>query len=701
MAWPTPQDYNEAVQNPRVCFLDRELKLGRPEVNELGLPLAATGAFASVYRLRCPKRDWAIRLFLRDVADQKPRYHEISRFIMTDDLVYTVWFEYMQQGIKVGGIWYPALKMEWVDGQTMDSYIHENIDNREALQLLYERFCILAKRLKEAGIAHGDLQHGNIMVLSDDLRLVDYDGMFVPTLAGHPASELGHPNYQHPARSGSHFGPFLDNFSVWVIRNSLMAIIDSPEIWHKVCGGDECLLFRRADYANPLQSPTFSYLEGHESEVVRRCAKQLRALLNYGPDAIPELDEEVELDSLPPLDVIEGDYERTPTIEITTDWSFKTPWYLRARTEATVFLHEEEQQQPTEQMAGMPGIQGIPGDPGAQGMALQRRPWPRPWEYSQAVSTAGRFKDPELLTARCNYGKRVAGDNGVIYQFYSDKRKWAVKLFWHHVPDREIRYINLAKQLTGGLKSRYFTNFEYQREGIEVNGIWYPLLKMDWIEGVTLDRFLGEHLRANDQLMLEELRERFSQMIQALSTRKIAHGNLDHSNIIVVGADYRPDFKLVDYDTMFYEQLRGCYCPEVGNPLYQHPERGHSFFNPQMDNFSAWMIDSFFLHLFTTRQWHAGGWDRFVKRVRPYKTPGKGFMKLIAGDRYLGYDIGDVSELSGESLKYKGRLKMRRKLLRKFIDTPIEYIPGLSPDGDRAAFAWIKEKAQIAQGQRP
>lgn len=676
MAWPTPQDYNEAVQNPRLCFRDDELRLGRPEVSPLGIPVAATGAFASVYRLRCPKRDWAIRFFLRDVADQKPRYHEISRYIMTDDLVYTVWFEYMNQGIKVGGIWYPALKMEWVDGPTMDSYIHKNLNNRGALQTLYERFCILAKRLKEAGIAHGDLQHGNILVLPDDLRLVDYDGMFVPSLEGHPAHELGHPNYQHPARSGSHFGPFLDNFSLWVIRNSLLAIIDSPEIWRRISGGDECLLFRRADFANPLQSPTFAYLEGHRSEVVRRCAKQIRALLKYSPDGIPELDEEPELGSLPQLDVIEGAYERIPTLEITTDWSFKTPWYLQARNETAVPHFQDASNQ----------------TPGQQPVELLRRIWPRPWEYSQAVSTAGRFKDSDLLTAKCNYGKRVAGDNGVVYQLQHGKRFWAVKLFWRNVPDREIRYASLAKQLVGGLKSRYFANFEYQREGIEVNGIWYPILKMDWVEGVTLDRFLGDHLRSTDQPVLEELRVRFSQMMQLLAMRGMAHGNLDHSNLIVTGADYRPDFKLVDYDSMFHSQLQGSLSPEVGNPLYQHPDRGHSFFNERMDHFSAWMIDSLFLHLLTTRQWHAGGWERFIKRVRPYKTPSKGFLRLFEGDRYLNYDIDDETPLPRGQQNYRGKLRLRRKLLRKFIDTPIEHIPGLVIDGDDAAFEWIKQK---------
>jgi hypothetical protein len=37
MGWPTPQDYNEAIQNPRICFDDPELKSGQPEVLHMAI----------------------------------------------------------------------------------------------------------------------------------------------------------------------------------------------------------------------------------------------------------------------------------------------------------------------------------------------------------------------------------------------------------------------------------------------------------------------------------------------------------------------------------------------------------------------------------------------------------------------------------------------------------------------------------------
>ena len=53
--------------------------------------------------------------------------------------------------------------------------------------------------LRGIGIAHNDLQHGNVMVQADGrIRLVDYDGIFLPGLS--PPDEKGHSNYQHPLR---------------------------------------------------------------------------------------------------------------------------------------------------------------------------------------------------------------------------------------------------------------------------------------------------------------------------------------------------------------------------------------------------------------------------------------------------------------------------------------------------------------------
>ncbi len=288
--WPTPQDYNEAVQNPAIVFLDSELKTGRPEFAHLGLPRVRTGMFASVYKLRCDSRSWAVRLFHIPVKDQEHRYKQLSKFILGDSLSYTVGFEYIANGIIVDGNEYPLLKMEWVNGEPLHMFIAANVTDTSSLQSLRERFRTMIRELLESGVAHTDLQHGNILVSRPgELFLVDYDNMYVPALSGEKSNELGHPNYQHPRRSGIHFMPELDNFSAWVIDISLECLVEDSSLWTQVEAGDDCLLFRRTDFLDPLASPTLSMMASHPSKIVRQGAARLVEFLNADITSIPTL----------------------------------------------------------------------------------------------------------------------------------------------------------------------------------------------------------------------------------------------------------------------------------------------------------------------------------------------------------------------------------------------------------------------------
>src|SRR5258706_2162546 len=123
MAWPTPQDYNEAVQNPRLVFADADLQSGRPDLTPLGLPRPITGGFASVYRLQCTNATWAVRCFLRQFEDQQQRYAAISEHLARVRLPYTVGFTFLRQGIRVHGQWYPILKMWRVQDQPLSTFI--------------------------------------------------------------------------------------------------------------------------------------------------------------------------------------------------------------------------------------------------------------------------------------------------------------------------------------------------------------------------------------------------------------------------------------------------------------------------------------------------------------------------------------------------------------------------------------------------
>ena len=290
MPWPTPQDYNEAIQNPRSSFDDPDLRAGVPELTPLGLPRPITGNFASVYRVHCAGKDWAVRCFWREFDDLQQRYAAISAHLQSAQLPYTVGFQYLPRGIKVRGQWYPILKMEWVDGQLLDEYVEQHLDDPAALRRLAGRWQDMVWALEKASLAHGDLQHGNVLVKNGELKLVDYDGMYVPALTGKGSHELGHQHYQHPLRGGRDFGPGMDRFSAWTIYLSLVSVAAEPALWSTTQAGDECLLLRKSDYDDLASSSTLALLERHADLEVRRLAERFAVALRCAPMQVPALD---------------------------------------------------------------------------------------------------------------------------------------------------------------------------------------------------------------------------------------------------------------------------------------------------------------------------------------------------------------------------------------------------------------------------
>ncbi len=144
--------------------------------------------------------------------------------------------------------------------------------------------------LERANIAHGDLQHGNILIVNNDLRLIDYDGMYVPGLEGMQSHEVGHRNYQHPRRTEKDFGPYIDHFSAWIIYLSLLALSVQPGLWRRLEGGDECLLFRRNDFENPGTSTALYVFDLLRNDQIQPLVSKLQSFLKMDLSAIPALD---------------------------------------------------------------------------------------------------------------------------------------------------------------------------------------------------------------------------------------------------------------------------------------------------------------------------------------------------------------------------------------------------------------------------
>ena len=124
LSWPLSQDYNEAIQSPASNFTDPDLRRGEAVANALGLPMPYSGNFADVYQVRCPDGSrWAVKCFTREATGLRERYQEISAHLKQAKLPFTVDFSYLEKGIRVAGKWYPVLKMQWVEGLTLNQFI--------------------------------------------------------------------------------------------------------------------------------------------------------------------------------------------------------------------------------------------------------------------------------------------------------------------------------------------------------------------------------------------------------------------------------------------------------------------------------------------------------------------------------------------------------------------------------------------------
>ncbi|MGX9884644.1 hypothetical protein [Streptomyces sp. NPDC002276] len=295
-AFPSGREYQEALQNTSVCFRDRELSGARPQVNKLGLPRPISGQFASVFSLTSTSgRRYALKCFTSYVRDQQDRYEAISDKLSGIDpnslsQPWRIGFDYVPDGILVNGSRFPVLKMDWVEAVTLSNWLDHHYMDSTAVRKLAERFAQLTTDLAAHDIAHGDLQHGNLLVAQDGtFRLVDYDGMFVPALKGRHSTERGHRNYQSPARDDD-FDSKLDHFSNWVIYLALHAVAADPSLWTRLHEPDgEYLLLAEDDFKDPAGSVRLPTLLNHADSTVRDLAEQIKILAWQPLPHVPRL----------------------------------------------------------------------------------------------------------------------------------------------------------------------------------------------------------------------------------------------------------------------------------------------------------------------------------------------------------------------------------------------------------------------------
>jgi hypothetical protein len=268
VAYPSLEQYNQAFSAHSTLLADPELRSGTLAKSGLGLPLAISGGFALTYTISASRGKFAVRCFHRESKGLERRYAAISKRLASLRSSYFLDFQFQPQGIRVDGSAYPVVKMAWASGTTLGEFLEDNLHNPAALGRLADSLSQLSAYLLKEGIAHGDLQSGNLMVGRDGsaVQLIDYDGMFVDEIGELGSAELGHVNFQHPQRKSLNpFDASLDRFSLIALSLSIRALQSDSSLWHKTNSEADAILFRANDFLDPASSSAFSLVAKNAS----------------------------------------------------------------------------------------------------------------------------------------------------------------------------------------------------------------------------------------------------------------------------------------------------------------------------------------------------------------------------------------------------------------------------------------------------
>jgi hypothetical protein len=288
--YPTIGEYNQLIQKKggnafRSLY---GINLIPSRTTPIKVYLFGSGAFAAVFKGSLHGTNYAIRCFLTAEDETINRYKTICDYLNNIQASWKTECEFIENEISINGNSYPILKMEWLNGLLINQFVSSHLADNNVLTELQKKLVSISNDIEKHKIGHGDLQCGNIIITGTSsnfqVKLIDYDGMYVPALANKKSIEKGRSEFQHPKRTIYNFSPEMDRFSFWVMITALEALKVDKTLWREVMQGGfntlDNFLFTIQDFLNPNQSNLFSRLYNLNSTSLNFYLDKLKLFCN-------------------------------------------------------------------------------------------------------------------------------------------------------------------------------------------------------------------------------------------------------------------------------------------------------------------------------------------------------------------------------------------------------------------------------------
>lgn len=245
MPLPTIESIKTTIENNHDTNIhDTNLSGYKPIPGLLG-PMFYPGGFGVVFPLENSNgHKYAFRVWHKEIQGIRDRTNKIAQYLKKLNLPYFVEFDYVPGGLTVeeedDQQTVDTVRMDWVEGDNLHDFITNSKENdteadfKNKMRNLATNFKKMFRDLHIAGVSHGDLQHGNVVIKDDlSIKLVDYDSVYVPTIQGEEQITSGLTGYQHPIRKTTctQAAPYDDYFSELIIYSGLLALSIKPDLW--------------------------------------------------------------------------------------------------------------------------------------------------------------------------------------------------------------------------------------------------------------------------------------------------------------------------------------------------------------------------------------------------------------------------------------------------------------------------------------